>query len=72
MSTTLQDLKYGESACCGAELYMGDICSDCKEHSGPAEYDCELCEDTGVITKTEWTGTDDSYEVEKKCVCQMD
>ncbi len=26
----------GESACCGAILY-GDICGDCKEHSGPAE-----------------------------------
>lgn len=25
----------GESICCGAKMY-GDICADCKEHSGPA------------------------------------
>ena len=27
----------GESECCGAPLIWGDICSECKEHSGPAE-----------------------------------
>ena len=26
--------KEGSSNCCGAKVYMGDICSDCKEHCG--------------------------------------
>ncbi len=32
----LMDVEGGESICCGAPLY-GDICSDCKEHSGSVE-----------------------------------
>lgn len=35
--TTLEDLKRGESACCGAKMYEGDICSDCMEPSGQTE-----------------------------------
>lgn len=31
---------------------------------------CKFCEGTGIVTKTEWVGDDDSYDVEKKCVCQ--
>lgn len=34
----LSDAKTDQdSACCGATLYEGGICSNCKEHSGPAE-----------------------------------
>lgn len=33
------------------------------------EWHCLECEGTGVITKTEWTDTDTSYEVEIKCSC---
>lgn len=28
------------SDCCGAEIIMGDICSDCKEHCGDC---CDEC-----------------------------
>lgn len=30
-------------------------------------YKCERCEDTGITTKTEWSGEDNSYEVEMRC-----
>jgi len=33
---------------------------------------CEFCEGVGFITKTEWVGTDDSYDVELRCVCQKE
>ncbi len=36
------------------------------------KFDCEICEDKGFIEKTEWSGTDDSYDVEVKCQCQED
>lgn len=38
MSTSIHDLKDGSSSCCGAPVYMGGICSDCKEH-------CDYVED---------------------------
>jgi len=38
----------------------------------PKKYKCEDCKDTGIISKTNWTGTDDSNETEKKCHCQRD
>ena len=31
------------------------------------EFHCDKCFGTGIMTKTEWTGTDDSYEVEVRC-----
>jgi len=31
------------SVCCGAELIMGDICSDCKEHSSPCRDEPKEC-----------------------------
>ncbi len=36
------------------------------------KFKCEDCQDTGIISKTEWTGTDDSHEVEFKCHCQKE
>lgn len=33
---------------------------------------CEHCEGKGVIEKTEWSGTDDSYHVTVKCVCNQE
>lgn len=33
---------------------------------------CDICKDTGFTLKTEWAGTDDSYEVEVPCVCTED
>lgn len=32
MTTTLKDMEEGLSECCGAQVYLSDICSDCKEH----------------------------------------
>lgn len=32
--------------------------------------ECEDCNDTGIIMKDEWTGTDTSYEVAIRCKCQ--
>jgi hypothetical protein len=34
--------------------------------------ECELCKGTGVIEKTEWSGTDTSYEVSVRCICGED
>ena len=33
---------------------------------------CEFCQGTGIVTKTEWVGTDDSYEVSTLCSCMKD
>lgn len=33
---------------------------------------CNICEDKGFYEKTEWSGTDDSYDVEVKCECNLD
>lgn len=30
---------------------------------------CEYCQDTGVVSKTQWVNEDDSFEVEVKCIC---
>jgi hypothetical protein len=60
-----------QSICCDAGL-MNGICMDCGEHSSPFVPICNICNDTGVVSKTEWTGTDTSYEVEKRCECQED
>jgi hypothetical protein len=69
----LNDVKGENSACCGAPLY-GDICSDCKEHSGPEEDEekvCDICGGTGEV------GYDEMIEPGiyaptgvKKCICQ--
>lgn len=32
----------GLSSCCGAEIIMGDICSDCQEHCDDACSDCDF------------------------------
>lgn len=48
--------------CCA----MTNGCEGCDDH----HYNCDKCQDTGIVTKTEWTGTDDSHDVEKKCECQ--
>lgn len=48
-------------------------CSECYKELNPVvKVDCELCNDTGIVSTTEWSGTDDSYEVEAKCKCQED
>lgn len=36
------------------------------------KFNCEKCEDTGIVTKTEWANDDDSYDVEDRCVCLED
>jgi len=36
------------------------------------KYNCDLCKDEGAIKKTEWTGTDQSYEVIVRCECTYD
>ena len=33
---------------------------------------CEICQDKGFIEKTEWSGTDDSYDVTIRCECAYD
>jgi hypothetical protein len=45
---------------------------DDTDYGAPEKFKCDLCEDTGIVTRDEWTGTDDSYEVEKECKCQED
>ena len=40
------------------------------EKSEEKKFDCEVCEDKGYVEKTEWSGTDNSYDVEVKCSCQ--
>ena len=30
-----------ESDCCGANVYLGDICSDCKDHCTPVDLEEE-------------------------------
>ena len=43
--------------------------AECSHEPAPR---CEYCADTGIVEKTEWSGTDSSYEVEVKCQCQND
>lgn len=33
---------------------------------------CPSCLGKGFVEKTEWVGTDDSYEVSVRCVCNED
>ena len=42
-------LSNNESECCGARIKMGDICSECLEHTEPGVMDCEDCDGTGKI-----------------------
>lgn len=37
------------------------------ESTNKKEFKCPTCEDKGYIVKTEWAGTDEDYEVEKRC-----
>lgn len=36
------------------------------------EWHCLDCKGTGICTRTEWTGTDTSYEVGVRCKCTED
>jgi len=36
------------------------------------KFNCDRCEDKGYFEKTEWSGTDDSYDITRKCDCQDD
>lgn len=36
------------------------------------EYHCLVCNGEGIVTKTEWTGDDQSYDIEVKCECNED
>ena len=74
MTTTLEDMKGGESNCCGAQVYIDlGICSDCKEHCEVVKYFCDKCKDTGDI---EILGDGEHFEVGvidiKRCNCQDD
>jgi hypothetical protein len=45
----------------------------CECHSEEVEkFDCSICEDKGFITKTEWSGDDEDYEVTFPCECSQD
>ncbi len=37
-----------------------------------SKYNCDACKDTGFIEVIEWTGTDTSYPVTKRCNCNED
>ncbi len=39
----LSDITFGESNCCGAKIYMPDICSACKEHCVDTRLLCTKC-----------------------------
>lgn len=58
----------------GHETEEGNIlCLECKRLYSPDGKElCDKCLGMGFITKTEWAGTDDSYEVEVRCSCQED
>lgn len=50
------------SKCCDAPMQEGNNqCMSCGA--------CGLCEGSGFVQKTEWSGTDDSYDVDFPCVC---
>ena len=46
----LNDVKDGESNCCGASMY-GDICSSCKEHSVDINEELEERSDLEELAK---------------------
>jgi hypothetical protein len=55
------------SSCCGAPMFLGDLCSKCKEHADgiPAEQEdpseqfiCERCGGEGWIDYLDGDGTD--------------
>lgn len=46
--------------------------SELGKPSNTIKYKCDDCKDTGFCQKIEWTGDDDSHEVEIKCGCQED
>lgn len=63
------------------ETNEDNVLDNYKEHELHDEYDkncstcysnlkCKICHDTGVVIKTEWIGDDQSYDIEKKCICQ--
>lgn len=63
-----KDCPCVEEHCCALSEDVCDrTCDDCffKE-----EVKCKICEDTGEVTKTEWTGTDSSHDITSKCICQ--
>ncbi len=74
MSTSIQDLKSGESNCCGAPVYTNQmICSDCKEHCDIIKHNCEVCKDTGEIEIMGGSDADEWGVVDiKRCNCQED
>lgn len=55
--------------CCALTEDCDRTCDDCFNKE---EYKCEDCQDTGIITKVEWTGTDDSHDEDYQCNCQED
>lgn len=46
------------------------MCSTCFAENLKMKPSCEVCDGKGYFLKTEWTGTDTSYEVEIKCHCK--
>lgn len=54
---------------CSGNCRLVDCNCECGECG---EWHCEDCHDTGIISKTEWSGTDDSYDVEVRCHCTED
>ena len=52
--------------CCAMTEDCDGSCDDC------FNVKCKDCNDTGTISKTEWSGTDDSYEVAVRCECNED
>lgn len=50
-------------------------CSSCfaeKEEEKDAEPECKICNDSGVVEITKWSGTDDSHDEQYPCRCQED
>lgn len=52
--------------------FISNVFSKKDDDLPEVSYNCQICEDTGIVTKTEWSGDDDSYEVEAHCKCQED
>ena len=54
------------------ELSFAGNISGLRRYIESKMFGCEVCEDKGFIEKTEWSGTDDSYDITIRCNCSYD
>ena len=66
MDANAETLKHTLTGVTYVDKEIGDWQIVVKRIKHP-DFKCVTCEDTGIITKTEWTGTDDSFDVDYPC-----